>query len=119
MVLVDTSVWVSHLRAGDARLKHLLAAGQVTCHPFIIGELACGNVRNRIRVLSLLQALPTARVADNGEVLSFIDRHGLAGAGLGLVDVHLLASACLSHVPLWTADRPLAAACIRLGVAFR
>ncbi len=119
MVLVDTSVWVLHLRSGDDRLKRLLAGGKVTCHPFIIGELACGNIRNRARILSLLKALPTARVAEHHEVLGFTEHHSLMGAGLGLVDVHLLASAFLSHTPLWTADRPLSAACIRLGIAYR
>ena len=116
MVLVDTSIWVSHLNAGDAHLKSLLEQGEVACHPFIVGELACGNIRNRSEVLSLLQALPMARMAEHDEVLDFIDRHSLMGTGLGLIDMHLLASALLSRAPLWTVDKPLTAASIRLNV---
>lgn len=119
MVLVDTSIWVSHLNAGDAHLKSLLERGEVACHPFIIGELACGNIRNRPVVLSLLRALPMTRMAEHDELLDFIDRHSLMGTGLGLIDVHLLASALLSRAPLWTADKPLIAASIRLNVNYQ
>jgi len=119
VVLVDTSIWVSHLNAGDAHLKSLLERGEVACHPFIIGELACGNIWNRAEVLSLLRALPMARMAEHGEVLDLIDRHSLMGTGLGLIDVHLLASALLSRAPLWTVDNPLTAASIRINVNYQ
>jgi len=107
MVLVDTSVWVEHLREGTIRLEELLDEGQVICHPFIIGELACGNLKNRGEVLSLLQALPMAIRVEHEEVMQFIDNNNLMGKGLGYIDMHLLASAILTKVPLWTLDRKL------------
>ena len=107
MVLVDTSVWVSHLRETHAGLVHLLNDGEVACHPFIVGELACGNVKNRTAILSLLEALPMALLAEHEEVLAFIDNHGLMRKGLGYIDVHLLASAVLSGLTLWTFDKKL------------
>jgi predicted nucleic acid-binding protein len=119
VVLVDTSIWVSHLNAGDAHLKSLLERGEVSCHPFIVGELACGNIRNRAEVLSLLRALPMARMAEHHEVLDFIDRHSLMGIGLGYIDVHLLASALLSDMPLWTADRQLRTASAGLNIDYQ
>jgi len=119
VILVDTSIWVSHLNTGDVHLKALLEQGEVACHPFIIGELACGNIRNRTEVLSLLRALPMARMAEHDEVLNLINRHGLMGVGLGLIDVHLLASALLSNAPLWTADKPLMAASIQLNINYQ
>ena len=102
MVLVDTSVWVNHFREGLPVLQKLLAAGRVMCHPFIIGELACGNLRNRDEILSLLHQLPMATAAAHEEVLEFIERNHLMGKGLGYVDIHLTASALLTDVPLWT-----------------
>jgi hypothetical protein len=116
MVLVDTSVWVSHLREGNDRLADLLDKGDVCCHPFVIGELACGNLKNRIEILSLLQALPTAEFADHDEILTFIDTNRLMGKGLGYVDVHLLCSAVLSGISFWTADRRLAQAASALAI---
>lgn len=116
MVLVDTSIWASHLREGNDRLATLLEAGVVCAHPFVIGELACGNLKNRKEILSLLQALPSTEVADHEEVLAFIESRQLMGRGLGYVDVHLLASAVLSGVSLWTADRPLAESAVALGI---
>ena len=110
MILVDTSVWVEHFRAGSAELQTLLQEGQVICHPFIIGELACGNLKNRASILSLLQNLPMATCAVDDEVLQFIADHQLMGKGLGYIDIHLLASAMLSRMPLWTLDKRLAAA---------
>jgi predicted nucleic acid-binding protein len=107
MVLVDTSVWVSHLRETHAGLVDLLDDGEVACHPFIVGELACGNVKNRTTILSLLEALPMALMVEDEEVLAFIDNHDLMGKGLGYIDVHLLASAVLSGLPLWTLDKKL------------
>jgi len=115
MVLADTSVWVSHLREGEERLAGLLDEGVVCCHPFVIGELACGNLNNRAEILSLLSALPAAEVLDHDEVLAFIDANHLMGMGLGYVDVHLLGSAVLSGISLWTADRRLAQAASALG----
>lgn len=119
MVLVDTSIWVSHLRIGDVHLSALLQEEEVLCHPFIVGELACGNIKNRTEVITLLQALPMARMAKNEEVLRFIESHGLMGAGLGLIDVHLLASALLSKTPLWTTDKPLREASVKLNFAYQ
>lgn len=116
MILVDTSVWVSHLRVGDARLRGLLTDGEVLCHPLVVGELACGNIKNRREILSLLQLLPTAKTATNEEVLQLIETQNLMGIGLGLVDIHLLASALLSRASLWTLDTPLRGACVRLGI---
>jgi predicted nucleic acid-binding protein len=119
VVLVDTSIWISHLQTGDAHLKQLLEQGEVACHPFIVGELACGNIQNRTKVLSLLRALPMASMAEHGEVLHFIDGHSLMGIGLGFIDVHLLASALLSSVPLWTADRQLMTASAELNINYQ
>jgi hypothetical protein len=118
MVLVDTAIWVLHLKKGDADLKALLEDGEVLCHPFIIGELACGNLKNRDEILSLLKALPQAKVAGHDEVMEFIEIHSLAGAGLGYVDVHLLASVLLSKSTLWTADRSLSAVAKKLGIGY-
>ncbi|MEW6352431.1 MAG: type II toxin-antitoxin system VapC family toxin [Thermodesulfobacteriota bacterium] len=102
MVLVDTSVWVRHLREGDPDLKQLLNGGQVMCHPYIVGELACGNMKNRREVLSLMQLLPPATPAQHEEVLRFIEWNHLMGKGLGYIDVHLSASALLTGVPLFS-----------------
>jgi predicted nucleic acid-binding protein len=107
MVLVDTSVWVNHLRKGNFRLERLLLDGEVVCHPFVIGELACGNIKNRSEILALLQALPKAPDIDLDEYLYFIEQNHLSGTGIGFVDVHLLASARLSGIPLWTNDKIL------------
>lgn len=117
MTLVDTSVWVAHLRTGNDRLAALLRAGQVLSHPFVIGELACGNLRNRQEILALLAALPRASVADHGEVMTLLESSHLFGRGLGWVDLHLLASALLSRCALWTLDRPLQRAASALKVS--
>ena len=118
MVLVDTSVWVAHLRAGAIGLEAVLNEGHVVCHPFIVGELACGNLRNRSEILSLLQALPVAIHAEHEEVMQFIDNHSLMGKGLGYIDMHLLASAILTKVPLWTLDKKLNDVSSNLGLAY-
>lgn len=118
MLLVDTSVWVAHLREGKTGLELLLNGGDVVCHPFIIGELACGNLKNRIEILSLLEALPTASQVEHEEVMKLIENHRLMGRGLGYVDTHLLASALLSKAPLWTFDRRLYRFASQLGVKF-
>jgi len=113
--LVDTSVWVAHLRQGRTGLERLLNDGEVICHPFIIGELACGNLRNRSAILSLLQSLPMAVSLAHDEVMQFLDNYRLMGKGLGYVDLHLLASARLSNVALWTLDKTLNAIAIKIG----
>ncbi len=107
MVLVDTSIWVIHLRQGSRKLEKLLMDAEVMCHPFIIGELACGNLKNRNEIISLLQSLPMAPTIEFDEFLFFIDRNHLMGKGVGFVDIHLLASAQLTGIPLWTADKRL------------
>ncbi len=106
-VLVDTSVWVAHLRNGNVRLDALLNDGYVVCHPFIVGELACGNLKNRTEILALLQMLPMAIQAESEDVMTFIEKHHLMGKGLGYIDMHLLASAVLSNIPLWSLDKKL------------
>jgi predicted nucleic acid-binding protein len=117
LVLVDTSVWVAHLRQGAIGLAALLHGGRVVGHPFIVGELACGNLRNRSEILSLLQRLPGAIRAEHEEVMQFIENYGLMGKGLGYIDTHLLASARLTGVPLWTLDKRLNEVAITLGLA--
>ena len=118
MVLVDTSVWVRHLREGDPDLERLLNDGEVMCHPFIVGELACGNLKNRHEVLSLLQLLPLATQAKHEEILQFIEQNHLMGKGLGYIDVHLSASAVLTGVPMWTYDKRLNEANEGLGIRY-
>ena len=119
MDLVDTSVWISHLRAGRPALARLLEAGRVLCHPLVIGELACGNLRKRTEILGLLRNLPQASVADDEETFLFIETHRLAGSGLGYIDVQLLASTRLTSCWLWTDGGTLQAAAKRLGVHFQ
>ncbi len=118
MVLVDTSVWVRHLREGDSDLEHLLNNGEVMCHPYIVGELACGNMKNRREVLSLLQLLPLAILARLEEILQFIELNHLMGKGLGYIDVHLAASAVLTGVPIWSYDKKLNEASEGLGIRY-
>ncbi len=117
-VLVDTSVWVDHLRQGNKVFSALLEEGRVQCHPQVIGELACGNLRNRKEILGLLDALPRASSATFEEALFFLESENLHGRGLGWIDVQLLASARLSGCPLWTLDRRLAKAAKELGVDY-
>ena len=119
MVLVDTSIWITHLRQGNRQLERLLMDAEVMCHPFIIGELACGNLKNRNEILSLLQSLPTTPTIEFDEFLFFIERNQLMGKGIGFVDVHLLASAQLTGVPLWTADRRLKSMADQLKLTFK
>jgi predicted nucleic acid-binding protein len=119
MILVDTSVWVDHLRSGDERLIDLLDSSQVLAHPFIIGELACGNLRERDEVLRLLNDLPRAPVASQDEVLHFIERNKLIGQGIGYIDTHLLASTTLADRALiWTRDKRLQKIAKKLKLAF-
>jgi predicted nucleic acid-binding protein len=118
MVLVDTSVWVAHFRKGELGLKSLLQDGGVVCHPFIVGELACGNLRNRSAILLLLNDLPMATQAEHEEVMQFIEHYRLRGKGLGFIDMHLLSSALLMKVPLWTLDRQLSEVSSVLGFKY-
>jgi len=120
MILVDTSVWIDHLRKGDAALTAVLEGGQVLMHPFVLGELACGNLSNRVGLLALLRDLPPAPVATDDEALGFIDRHALMGRGIGYIDVHLLASAALAApTRLWTRDKHLAKVAVHLNLRFQ
>ena len=119
MVIVDTSIWVTHLRRGSRHLEELLLDAKVVCHPFVVGELACGNLKNRDEFLSLLQSLPMAPTVVLDELLYFIERHRLTAKGLGFVDVNLLASAHLSRIPLWTSDKRLRSAATELELAHR
>ena len=116
MVLVDTSVWVYHLRESHPGMVSLLNDGDVVCHPFIIGELSCGNLTNRSEILSLLHSLPMVDQVEHEEVLQFVEINDLMGRDLGYVDVHLLASAVLFGASIWTLDRKLRAAFSKLGV---
>lgn len=117
MTLVDTSVWIDHLRNSNSRLVSLLEDAEVLTHPFVLGELVLGRLAQRSEILELLENLPRAEVALHEEVLSMIEDRGLAGSGVGWVDAHLLASALLSRAPLWSLDRKLASAAKLLDLA--
>lgn len=118
MILADTSVWIDHLRRGDGVLAGLLDAGTVLTHPFVIGELALGNLRQRETVLEALSDLPHASAATDAEILHFIDRHALFGRGIGYIDAHLLAAARLTQgAKLWTKDRRLHGVAVQLDLA--
>lgn len=119
MVLVDTSVWINHFRKRDRHLSQLLNQGRVRCHSLIIGELACGSLRNRSGIIKLLRTLPQCEKVEDDEVLYFIDQHKLMGRGIGIVDAHLLASCHLMHIPVWTADKRLQREAERLKVGYR
>ncbi|MDQ3517576.1 MAG: type II toxin-antitoxin system VapC family toxin [Gemmatimonadota bacterium] len=119
MILVDTSVWIDHLRVGEPQLTGALNAGSVCVHPLVLGELACGNLRNRRSVMSLLSELPGVPVATDAEALGFMENRALMGRGIGYIDVHLLASAALSATArLWTRDRRLAVVAGELNLLF-
>ena len=120
MILVDTSVWIDHLRGGEKTLVGLLNSAQVCTHQFVIGELACGNLKNRDTFLSLIKKLPAAKIAMHDEVLYFIEQNQLMGKGIGFIDSHLLASVALEqHTFLWTRDKRLALLANELGMAFQ
>lgn len=116
MILVDTSIWVDHIRTPNARMIALLQGCQVCMHPWVVGELACGNLADRANRLYLLRSLPPVVVATDGEVLFFIDKHGIAGKGVGYMDMHLLAAAALGIHKLWTRDKRLLAVAKLLGL---
>jgi predicted nucleic acid-binding protein len=120
MIVVDTSVWVDHFRHTDVGLVNALEGEEVLVHPFVIGELACGNLHARGNVLDLLSRLPAAPRASDEEVLAFIEKRSLSGRGIGLIDVHLLASTVLhGSARLWTHDRPLARVAERMRLLYR
>ena len=119
MILVDTSVWIDHLRASDEHLSALLAEGRVLMHPYVLGEIALGILRNRAAVLGAMRDLPQAEAATADEVLRFIEAQALFGLGIGYIDAHLLAAVMLAPgTRLWTRDRRLGAASARLGLAY-
>jgi predicted nucleic acid-binding protein len=116
-MLVDTSVWIDHLRSRDDGISRALEEGEVVTHSFVIGELACGNIRNRTEILSLLDALPSCVEASHFEVMQLIEQRSLMARGIGYVDAHLIAAAMLSpETQLWTRDRRLAQIATELGV---
>jgi predicted nucleic acid-binding protein len=118
VILVDTSVWIEHLRSASAILTELLGDCEVLGHPFVLGELALGNLRQRDEILRVLRRLPQATSASHGEVLQFIERETLFGRGIGYVDAHLLAAVRLTVASkLWTRDRRLQAVATQLGLA--
>ena len=119
MVLVDTSVWIDHLRKNDQHLQLLLIDGEVVCHPLVIGELVCGNLKNRKEIIGLLQALPMAPEIDFEEYLYFVEEHNLFGKGIGYIDIQLLASAKLSQTSLWTLDKRLNTVAIEFGINYK
>lgn len=119
MILVDSSVWIDHFRRASAELAALLASRVVMVHPFVVGELACGQLLRRAAVFAALARLPQAPVVPHAEVLAFVERHRLMARGIGWVDVHLLASATVAgRVSLWSQDKRLMAAAAERGVAY-
>lgn len=119
MILVDTSVWIDFLRSGDEELSALLTQNQVCMHPMILGELACGNLKNRSALLQLWGNLPQAQVASHSEALYFLEHHNLMGRGIGYVDLSILASTHLSpHTLLWTRDKRLGQLAESFGHSF-
>ena len=117
MILIDASVWIAHFKRANAALAESLENKQALCHPFIVGELACGDLPSRTATIALLQKLPEAPLMQHEEVLTLVERHGLIASGIGWVDAHLLGSALLAGAELWTLDRPLATAARKLGIA--
>ena len=118
MILVDTSIWIDHFRRGSDELVSLLQRVEVATHPFVIGELSCGNLKNRKAILALLAELPRVTIAEHEEVLELVESRKLMGNGIGWVDAHLLASSLLSGAPLWTADKKLRSLSAMLGVLY-
>jgi predicted nucleic acid-binding protein len=117
VIIADTSVWADHLGLPDSPLIQLLEGGYIIMHPYVLGELALGTLPQRRLMLAEWRSLPEAVVAEPEEILAFIDRHDLAGTGIGYVDVHLLASTRLTDCLLWTRDKRLALVAQRLGLA--
>ena len=107
LILVDTSVWIKHLRESDKNLIRLLEQGLVACHPLITGELACGGIKNRYEIIALLNDLPSTDILDHSEIMKLIEYREIMNKGIGYVDVHLLGSALVSETPMWTFDKAL------------
>jgi len=118
VTLVDTAVWIDHFRASLPELVRRLNDGEVTCHPFVVGELALGHLRHRQETVELLAELPTLQIAPHDDVLRFVTTHRLAGAGIGWIDAHLLCAAASARVPLWTRDGALRKQAARVGLLF-
>lgn len=119
MILADTSVWIDHLRRRGSRLTALLNRDEVLSHPFVLGELSCGNLKTRGVTLRLLQTLQMAPIAEHNEVLALVEQNDLMGSGIGWIDAHLLGSTLLAGARLWTLDAPLARAAAKLSVLAR
>lgn len=117
-VLVDSSVWINHIRTPEAALERLLTGGNVATHPFVIGELSLGHIRTREKVIASLAQLPRVPVVAHDELLLFVRANKLSGTGIGLADTYLLASAKLDGAQFWTADRNAANIATRLGIRF-
>ena len=118
MILADTSVWVNHIRIPNLRLQELLLESQIVIHPFVIGEIACGNLRNRQRVLGSFRKLPSVAVVEHREALHLVEEQHLWGTGITWIDVHLLASCLLTGCRLWTLDQRLQAAARSLNLNY-
>ena len=117
--MVDTWIWIDHLRSGDTRLADLLDRSQVLAHPFVTGELACGKLRNRDEILRLLNDLPQSPVASPAEALHLTERNQLMGLGVGYIDIHLLAAtAWAENAMLWTGDKRLKKVAGKMKLAF-
>ena len=119
MVLVDTSVWINHFKKSNTELKKLLLDVDVLSHPYILGEIACGNIANRKEILLLMKSLPKAETTEDEEIFEFIEQNRLYGSGLGLIDVHLLASTILSKAYLWTLDKKLSQIATKFNVCYK
>jgi predicted nucleic acid-binding protein len=118
VILVDTSVWIDHLRRGDHDLATLLESRRVLIHPFVIGELALGRLRERDEILELLKSLPLATRALDEEVLAYIEHHAIDGLGIGYVDAHLMAATQITPgASLWTRDQRLLSAAVNVRLA--
>jgi predicted nucleic acid-binding protein len=107
MVLVDTSIWIDHFKNGNNQLIELLDNGEVFCHPFIIGELACGYIKNRQEIITALRALPQSAFIEHDEIMVFIEKNNIMGKGLGYIDIAILGSSLVTGIPLWTFDQKL------------
>jgi len=118
MILVDSSVWIDHFRKTEPRLEALLVHELVSLHPFVLGELACGNLSRRSETIARLEKLPVAAVASEPQVRHLLESRRLWRTGLGWIDMHLLAAALIEGLRLWSADRAVAATAKQLGVAF-
>lgn len=118
VILADTSIWIDHFKASQPALVRLLEREQIVMHPCVVGELACGNLKQRKRILQLLAELTQVTPATDEEVLHMIARHDLAGRGLGWIDMHLLAACLVSDAHLWTRDRRLHEAAEQLDCAW-